>query len=165
VDATEAAAWADLFAAQMGATAALLGLVFVGVSINLTRIMASGLLVDRALEAVVLLLMSLTVATLGLVPGQPAALLGAEALVAGLVAWGVLVRFQARSRRRLAAGQRGAFVLRVALGQAATLSFVLGGAAMLAGTPAGLYGLAAGMLAATVGAVVDSWVLLVEILR
>ena len=164
MDAAAAAAWAGLFGVEVGATATLLGLVFVGVSINLTRIMASGLLVDRALEAVILLLAGSTVATLALVPGQPLPLLGAEALAAGLVSWVALAVFQRRSWRRRAAGNL-AFAVRVLMGQAATLPFLVGGAALAAGAPAGLYGLAAGLLFATIWAVIDSWVLLVEILR
>ena len=44
-------AWTDLFVATVGATAALTGLIFVGVSINLTRITAFKGLPERALEA------------------------------------------------------------------------------------------------------------------
>ena len=43
--------WDSFFAAQVGASAALAGLVFVGISINLTKIIASGYLPNRAQEA------------------------------------------------------------------------------------------------------------------
>ena len=42
MEASVTAGWETLLAAELGAAATLLGLVFVGVSINLTRIMASG---------------------------------------------------------------------------------------------------------------------------
>ena len=86
------AEWSDFCVAQVGASAALLGLLFVGVSINLGRILALAGLPDRALLALVLILNVLVTATLMLVPGQPLRLLGAEVLIAGVVA-GVALLF------------------------------------------------------------------------
>jgi hypothetical protein len=165
VDVSVTAGWETLLAAELGAAATLLGLVFVGVSINLTRIMASGLLVERALEAVVLLLAVLTAATVALVPGQPAAALGAELVVIGLAAWAALIGIQLRARRRLSPGLRFPFALRVVMGQAATVPFVVAGAGLVVGPGGGLYWLVPGLLVAVGWAVLDSWVLLVEILR
>lgn len=48
--------WENFFIAEVGASAALAGLIFVGVSINLNRILSLPRLPDRALEAVSLLL-------------------------------------------------------------------------------------------------------------
>src|SRR5260370_34067383 len=64
--------WANFFLAQVGASAALTGLIFVAVSINLTKILAYPTLPGRALEALLYLLTVLVIGTLGLVPGQPA---------------------------------------------------------------------------------------------
>ncbi len=47
--------WESFALGQVGASAALLGLVFVGISINLRDIVGSGSLVHRAAEAVILL--------------------------------------------------------------------------------------------------------------
>jgi hypothetical protein len=66
----DTAEWSDFALAQLGASAALLGLVFVGVSINLRDVVASGLLVNRAAEAVILRGSVLTSATLVLIPDQ-----------------------------------------------------------------------------------------------
>ena len=68
--------WDSFFVAQVGASAALAGLVFVGVSINLTKIMSVADLPARALEAVVVLLSVLIESSLLLVPGQPTVLEG-----------------------------------------------------------------------------------------
>jgi hypothetical protein len=59
---------------------------------------------------------------------------------------------------------RQAFVLRVALGQIATLPLVAG-IAVLAGGLGGLYWLVAGMLVSILVGLFDAWVLLIEINR
>jgi hypothetical protein len=58
---------------------------------------------------------------------------------------------------------RGAFVLRVALGQIATLPLVGAGIAVLAVGLGGLYWLVAGMVFSILVALFEAWVLLVEI--
>ncbi len=62
--------WSDLFVATAGASAALAGLVFVAVSINIERILKFSGLPERALETVLLLLGVLLVSVVGLIPGQ-----------------------------------------------------------------------------------------------
>jgi hypothetical protein len=61
--------WGELFLAGAGASAALGGLLFVAVSINLDRIIALRNLPEAALGAIVLLVAVLMVSMLALVPG------------------------------------------------------------------------------------------------
>src|SRR5271154_545849 len=77
--------WQSFFAAELGALASLTGLVVVAISINLSRILAVANLPTRAGEALVTLVGALVVVSVGLVPGQPVRLLGAEFLSIGLV--------------------------------------------------------------------------------
>jgi hypothetical protein len=65
----------------------------------------------------------------------------------------------------MAADLRGAFVMRAALGQVATLPFVAAGIAVLVGGLEGLYWLVPGMVISTLVALFGAWVLLVEINR
>jgi hypothetical protein len=60
---------------------------------------------------------------------------------------------------------RQPFVLRVALGQIATLPLVVAGISVLVGGLEGLYWLVAGMVFSTLVALFEAWVLLVEINR
>ena len=79
--------WDNFFTAEVGASAALLGLLFVGVSINLARIISLPGLPNRALLALIILLTILVVSSLLLVPGQSLTLVGIEVLVVGLIVW------------------------------------------------------------------------------
>ena len=163
-------AWHDFFLAQAGAAGVLTGLVFVGVSINLQKIVSdprSGL-AGRAAEALILLVAVLMVSVLGLVPGQGKGLLGAEVLVVGLATWGWIVAIQLPRLREwgtMRADLRAPFVVRVVLGQVATLTLVIAGFAVLWVGPGGLYWLVAGTLLSIIAALADAWVLLVEINR
>lgn len=81
------AGWTDFFVADAGASAALAGLLFVAVSINLGRILEFSHLPLRAGEALVALLSVLFVATVGLVPGQSDHAYGFEVAAIGLATW------------------------------------------------------------------------------
>ena len=72
--------WGNLFLAGAGASAALAGVLFVAMSINLERILQGAGLPGRAGEAIVLLVAVLVVSMLGLVPGQSPTVLGGELL-------------------------------------------------------------------------------------
>ena len=122
----------------------------------------------RAAEALILLVAVLTASVLVLVPGQGPVMIGAEVLVVGLATWGWVVVIQLlrlRSWRAMRPDLRQAFVLRVALGQIATLPLVVAGIAVLAGGLGGLYWLVAGMVFSILVALFEAWVLLIEINR
>jgi hypothetical protein len=162
--------WHDFFLAQAGAAGVLTGLVFVGVSINLQKIVSnpSSGLAGRAAEALILLVAVLLASVLVLVPGQGPGVLGAEVLVVGIAAWGWIVAIQLPRLRdwgTMRADLRGPFVLRVVVGQVATLPLVIAGVAVLSVGPGGLYWLMAGTVFSILAALFEAWVLLVEINR
>jgi hypothetical protein len=162
--------WHDFFLATAGAAAVLAGLVFVGVSINLEMIMANPIygLAGRALEALVLLVAVLIVTCLLLVPAQGMVLAGVEVLAVGIAVWGAIVAIQLQqlpNLRSLESTLRRHFVVRVVLGQVATLPIVAAGVGVLLWGVGGLYLLVAGVMLSFLVAVEDAWVLLVEIHR
>ena len=162
--------WHDFFLAQAGAAGVLTGLVFVGVSINLEKIVSdpnSGL-PGRAAEALILLVAVLMMSTLLLVPGQGAVIVGAEVLALGIAALVWILAIQLRRIRdwsTMRSDLRRPFLLRVALGQIALLTLVVAGLTVMALGPGGLYWLVAGTNLAILVALFDAWVLLVEINR
>ena len=165
MDAYSPGAWQSLFVAEAGASAALAGLLFVAISINLAGILQLPGLPGRGGEALALLVTVLAVSTLGLVPGQPPWALGAELLGVGLVAWALLLAIHVQALRVRASPRAGARIAGVVVAQAGILPFPAAGLTLLLQAGGGLYWLAGGIIACFVVAVVDGWVLLVEVLR
>ena len=156
--------WHDLFVAVAGASAALAGLVFVAVSINIERIMKYPGLPERALETLLFLVVVLLVAIVGLIPGQSHVALGAELLVISLGIGGVISRqdtFQAGSGEVRLSWRLSRWTVRAL----AILPLAIGGLSVLVESGGGLYWVVAGIVFAIGGAVASAWVLLVEILR
>jgi modulator of FtsH protease len=160
----DAVPWANFFFAEVGASAALVGLLFVAVSINLARIIEYPALPGRAFEALVVLVMVLFVGTFALVPGQSTFALGAEVVLTASAAWATTVIIQHRAPIDPAA-PRSWTLSRVVTTQVATLPMIVAGASLLVGRGGGLYWTVFGVIAAFVAALIDAWVLLVEIQR
>ena len=91
--------WEDFFVGELGAAAALTGLVFVGISINLNKIMASPYLPNDALEALTALVAVLFITSLMLIPDQSLVARGIAVLLGGLVYWVVIVLLQINTLR------------------------------------------------------------------
>lgn len=159
----EASEWTDFFVAAAGASAALTGLVFVAVSINIEQILKLQGVPDRALATLVLLLGVVVVSVLALVPGLSREALGLLLLAEGLV-WTTTVLVLI-SRTVGGLEQKSWVASRVVPPAAGTLPFVIGGASVLAETGGGLYWTLAGVIGGIVAGVATAWVLLVEILR
>lgn len=157
--------WDNFFVAEVGASAALAGLIFVGVSINLAKILEYATLPERALEALLALFAVLFVSSLILIPGQSLTLVGIELLGLGLIVWIVVLRLQINNMRRIKAEFRRSFLPVVIVGQAATISFVLAGIITLAWGSNGLYVVVPATLLSFCFAFIDAWVLLIEINR
>jgi hypothetical protein len=156
--------WSQFFAAQVDAAAALSGLVIVAISINLARMLEFPRLVGRAAETLVMLVGVLLVSSILLVP-QHANLAGSEALVVSLLVWLAPVVTQLRKRLGTASNPGERIIARFLLNQAATIPGIAGSALALVGSERGPYFMAAGVLITLVVGVLNTWVLLVEVLR
>ena len=157
--------WSDFASAHIGASSALLGLVFVGLSLNLSAILRAPQLVDRAAEAVVLLGAVLATSTAVLVPAQARLALGLELLVLGGVGLAAVAVLQRRIRETASATPRAAILLRRVCGLGAPVLVSVAGVSLLVEAGGGLYWWPAAIVLAYLGALVGAWVLLVEILR
>jgi modulator of FtsH protease len=157
--------WDNYFMAQVGASASLAGLVFVGISLNLTKIMSSGHLPNRAQEALLALLLNLLVSSLFLIPAQTAPSLGVEILVVGLLAWWCAILLHVDSLRRMDTAFRRRAMTAAVLGQLLFISVWVAGAVLLLAGPVGVYWLVPGLLLSYLVALANAWVLTVEINR
>jgi modulator of FtsH protease len=155
--------WTDFLVAEVGASAALSGLLFVAISINVAKILEYPATVTRAAEALLLLLSVLFACTLALTPGQPDRALGLELLAVGVVLGSVTFVLQVRQH---AEGQpRWWLWSRMFFCQAAAVSYCIPGILLMAHHPAGMYWFLPACLFCFAGGLVSAWVLLIEILR
>ena len=155
--------WSDLFVAAAGASAALAGLVFVAVSINVERILQFAGLPERALESILLLMTVLLVSIVGLVPGQGSTALGLELLGLGFVVGAGTARLPVHTGSPQDGPAQA--LVRWGIRALALVPVLVGGISLLAESGGGLYWVVAGIVFAIAGAVASAWVLLVEILR
>jgi hypothetical protein len=156
--------WHDFFVAQAGAGAALAGLLFVALSINIDRIIKQPWLPPRAGVTIVLLLGSVIESLVGLWPHQAVTVSGLEELLVSLTVFAFTFRIAVTSppapKEFAWTTYLSAFIVQL------TAVPAVGGAIALAfGIEAGCYALAFSMLIAILVAFLNSWVLLVEILR
>jgi len=158
-------AWQPFFTAQLGAAATLGGLVFVGLSLNLNKILAYAALPIRAMLALILLLLVLIVSSIGLVPGQELNAIGTEMFFLAITGWGSVTAMDVHVFRKTELQNRRRYVLNMILLQVATLPYVMGSLMILLKSTSGFYLIAVGVVASFVKAVFDAWVLLVEINR
>jgi hypothetical protein len=149
--------------ATAGASAALTGLLFVAVSVNIERVLKFAGLPERALQTLVMLLWALTVSIAGLIPGQSDTALGVELLASAVV----LVAGVGWTLKHTVPGARKyqPTALHLAIVLPCTIPALVGAITLLAQAGGGLYWIVGGIVGAILGASVNAWVLLVEILR
>ena len=159
------AAWEPFFSAIIAAAAALTGLLFVAVSINLDRILKGGrFLPARAAETLATLLLVVASSALTLVP-QSVRLVGIEILIIVVPMLVITVRGQLAQRRRNRDDPVLWTISRMASTALATVPCTIAGLSLAVVWGGGLYWLALTALLGIVGAVYNAWVLLVEIVR
>lgn len=162
--ALELSDWSELFVAAAGATAALAGLVFVAISINIDRILSLQGVADLGLVTLLLLVGVLIVSMFGLIPGQSEHAFGVELLAMQVIWAGAICRFILRSMSGV--GQAGGrLVSRLFLPLFGVVPYLVGAVLLVAGSDSAMYWVFAGMVGAIVAAVLNAWILLVEILR
>jgi hypothetical protein len=151
--------------ALVGASAALTGLLFVAVSINLERILKSpSFLPPRAAETLAALLVVLMSCALTLVP-QNAHLLGIELLAIALTLLAVITPRQLATRRQQPDDPAAWHRARIATTAAPGVPAAIAGISLIVHWGGGLYWLVPTGLLGIAAAVYSAWVLLVEIVR
>jgi hypothetical protein len=160
--------WGDLFVCAGGATAALSGLIFVSLSVNLRTLLDTdnsdgrNLLTGRAMEALAALLTVLVISIVALTPGISRGALAAFILFTAAGSTVSPVRAAQASR---GLGRPGIpMLLRLGTAIALTLTLLASGTTLAAGS-GGQPEQAAAFVVAIALAAINAWVLLVEVMR
>ena len=160
--------WSDLMVAVVGAMAALAGLFFVALSINVDLIIHQKRLPGRSAATVVMLLILLLAGVAGLVPGQPTWLVGLEVAALGVA----VTAFSMKALRpeKLPGNEKSLNDFKFRVGPLLIMLvpcaiLVIGGVSLAVQAGGGLYWLAAAFVTGIFACMTNAWVLLVEIKR
>ncbi len=157
--------WSGFFSANVGASATLVGLITVAISINLTRILAFEHLPARAGESLWILSAVFTICEVALFPGISQTALGAIALALAVVSLAFGARNQWVSRSISGVVPMEMQFISAVTRLASSAPIGVGGALLLLHALAGVSWIAAGVVISLAVSVMNAWVLLVEIMR
>ena len=157
--------WSSYLSAQASASASLTGLVFVAVSINLSRVISVPGLAGRAAESIIQLFGVFIISTAALIPRQSAFALGVEILVMGFIFWLLQTILQMIYMRQRAGHPLRWVMTRVIQTHLSSIPFFVSGIVLMRGSSAGMYWSVPGFILSLLSGILNAWVLLVEILR
>jgi modulator of FtsH protease len=165
VAAYEAAGWGGFGTTAATAAATLTGLLFIAVSINLKQILEAESLPGRAAMTLLFFAIPLVASLLLVVPAQTRTVLGAELVATGAVG-GVSALVIGRRAGRSQYEPRWSLLCTRLIPMAGSCLFVIvAGVSEVAGAGGGLYWLVPATVLAIAAGLVNTWVLLVEIMR
>lgn len=157
--------WSNLFVATSGAAAALTGLIFVGISINLEKILKTPNLPNRALISLILLLSILIISLLFLIPGQSVTAISTENISVGCLVWLINTKIDFGVLQVTPKSYKKSYRINMFVNQVAILFYIAGGIVMLLEGGAGMILIMAAIIISFIKSVIDAWVLLIEINR
>ena len=156
--------WGNFGQVAGQASGALIGLLFVAVSLNRDRIAQHVALRSSALETLAVFMLPLVVSVVLLTPGQSLKALGFELIALG-IGHGMVVAIAGHSKRK--ARQEHDSRLARLLDQftpsfITTILVVAAGTTLAKGYPEGLYCLVPAVLLALIGGVANAWLFLIH---
>ena len=158
--------WHDLFMATAGASGALLGLVFVALSISVKKIISIENLTAVALQPIHLLLSILILSIFMLFPHQSYTVLGSEIVITGLVIWVITLISDIHIYENIAeVEKKKSYMVNIVIAQVITLLIVTSGILIIASGQLGIHVLVFAIIFSFIRGVINSWAILVELNR
>ena len=158
-------AWQALYTALASATAALTGLLFVALSLNLRTIVKVPTYIARAREALGGLFGLLILSLLILIPGQDHRVLGSELFVGAFILELIGGRLQFQTLRKMAQEKRLVWVLRILLLHCGDLFGMIAGISLIAERFGGLFWLVPTIIIYILWSLNNTWLLMVQVAR
>lgn len=158
-------AWQFLFGAVAAASAALTGLLFVGLTINLKKVVGTPEHLARAREVLGQLLSLLALSIIVLIPGQNRLTLGGELVLLGAILAGVSVYLHRQTFKRIRPDRRVRWAARIAIFHVGTLAIPVAGVSLLLGRFGGLFWLVVTLLMFFLWATINAWTLVVRVIE
>jgi modulator of FtsH protease len=164
VTANDIVAWHDFFVMAGGGAAALIGLLFVALSINLHHVMGTPGVTSRAATFLIGLVTILFSSAVALIPDQSPRTFGIELLIIGFIGIALDGMFRRRFMQPTEFLSRGHNqVVRYVLLTGATIPAWIASISLLEGWPRALDWLALSYAFLLYGGISGSWILLVEL--
>jgi hypothetical protein len=155
--------WTEFAVVVGGASGALVGLLFVAISINIGPITRSISLRSRGAQTLVLLVVPLLVSMLLAVPEQHYRALGVESLALVAVAGSVLFILDRRAKRERESPRLARTLDHVTPNVVSLLLLTVAGVTLISERNVGLYLLVPGVLVGVVGGIVNAWLFLTKV--
>lgn len=157
--------WHDFYTATAGAAAALIGLIFVGISISLNKILTISSLPNRALGSIILLLCILIISILALIPEHNQTWLGYEIIFIGASGWVIVSRSDIVGLKQLEKRFKPHNYVLAFVNQIAVLTYIICGILLILKIENAEFLIVAAFIISFIKSASDSWVLLIEINR
>jgi hypothetical protein len=157
--------WNDFCVAEAGASAALAGLIFVGVSINLNRLIDIPAVLMRSAATIRLMLGVLCIASIVLIPDQSIRTVWWEALLVGVILWLLTTGDGIRRVQRIDAKCRLNAVIAGITRQCAMIPIIVGTILLITHNDTGMKWIAGAFILSLIVAINEAWVVLVELAR
>jgi hypothetical protein len=156
--------WNNFFSSVASAAATLTGLIFVGVSMSLVRILSIPKMASRALGALILLLNVWVISVLCILPQQDSVFHGIQILVFGIITWIITLILSLAMLKKIDIIYKKYATFNLLFNQVAVIPFIVGGILIITVDVAtGIRWVIFAVIASVVKAVIDAWVLLIEI--
>ena len=158
--------WGEFYVGEVGAAAALAGLLFVAISINIEKILAVATLPARAAQTLLIVTSALVIGCFALFPNQPLPAFGWEAIaVYAVLLCSGAVQVATLRHFRAAEGPLVWLVVPTSVLVLVTVPGVVGAILLITGNSVGAYWIGVDNILALLGTLLGGWVMLVEILR